>query len=296
MPIRTIFSMVEDCARGERQGWMEFVRDFAGIARALLAQYFPDLRPEVGPHVLGVFQRASAQDGAWFAGLKFSNEREFMMAFHDLIFAYGREREPTLRQAQSGLAGEALLTRQGANHGGAAARVLAAPAITLEQLRAVMKDLNLLERELLWLIIKGYDAPRIAAMMMNAASTAEAVQRIAGERLAPLVPASSPGTLRDSARMLMELAEQSQTDQCLALKIFNNLVNGQISWRERELAEEHMVNCFYCIDRFTTFQEMIRLRKDEPALAAPQVEAILAKLPCGAAKPRGMLSRLFAGR
>jgi hypothetical protein len=267
MAIRTIFSMAEDCARGERQGWMEFVQDFAGIARSLLAQYFPTLAPELDQDVVAVFRRAAAENGAWFSGLKFTNEREFMMAFRDLVFAYGREQENLSR-----------------------------PAIALDQLRAVMKDLTLLERELLWLIIKGYDPPRIAAIMMHAAATAEAVQRIAGERLALLVPGAAPEAIPASARVLMELVEQSKTDQCLALRIFNNLVNGQISWRERELAEEHMSNCFYCIDRFTSFQEMIRLRKDVPRLAIDKVEAILAQLPCAPSRPRGVLSRLFASR
>jgi hypothetical protein len=57
-----------------------------------------------------------------------------------------------------------------------------------------------------------------------------------------------------------------------------------------------MSNCFCCIDRFTTFQEMVRLRVDVPPLPEPQVEAILARLPFAAGKPRGVLSRLFAGR
>ncbi|HYN14684.1 MAG TPA: hypothetical protein VES66_02720 [Terriglobales bacterium] len=267
MAIRTIFSMAEDCARGERLGWLEFVRDFAGIARSLLAHYFPTLAQELDGHVVALFRRAGAQGGAWFAGLSFSNEREFMMAFRDLVFAYGREQEH-----------------------------VPAPQISLDQLRTTMQDLTLLERELLWLFIKGYDAPRITAIMMNAAATAEAVQRIAAERLGALVPGTAPGVLAVSARVLMELAEQSKTDQCTSLKTFNNLVNGQISWRERELAEEHMSNCFYCIDRFTAFQEMVRLRKDVARLEAPQVEAILAQLPLAAAKPSGMLSRLFAGR
>jgi hypothetical protein len=265
MAIRTIFRMAEDCGRGERQGWVEFVRDFAAIARALLAHYFPTLVPELDEHVVAVFQRAGS--GSWFAGLRFSNEREFMMAFRDLVFAYGREQER-----------------------------VPVPHIPLEQVRAITQDLSLLERELLWLYIKGYDAQRSAAIMMNAAATAEDVQRIADERLAALVPGGVPETLTASARVLMELAEQSKTDQCLALKTFNNLVNGQISWRERELAEEHMGNCFSCIDRFTTFQEMVRLRKDVTVLATPQIDAILAQLPLAAAKPRGALSRLFAGR
>jgi len=283
MAIRTIFSMAEDCARGEREGWAEFVRDFAGIARNLLAHYFPTLIPDLDEHVVAVFRQAAASGGAWFAGLSFTNEREFMMAFRDLVFAYGREQE----------------------------RAPAPPPIALDQLRIIMQDLMLLERELLWLFIKGYDAQRIAAIMMNAAASAEAVQRVAGERLQALLPGPPPersktGFVGDpgaasealtvSAPVLMEMAEQSKTEQCVALKTFNNLVNGQITWRGRELAEEHMSNCFYCIDRFTTFQEMVRLRKDTSRLALPQVEAILAELPFAAGKPRGVLSRLFAGR
>ncbi len=274
MAIRTIFSMAEDCARGEREGWAEFVRDFAGIARSLLAHYFPTLTPDLDEHVVAVFRRAGGHPsaptpgvGAWFAGLSFTNEREFMMAFRDLVFAYGREQSRA-----------------------------PAPPIAPDQLRAIMQDLMLLERELLWLFIKGYDARHIAAIMMNAAVTAEAVQRVAGERLQALLPGAELEALTVSARVLMEMAEQSKTDSCVSLKTFNNLVNGQLTWRERELAEEHMSNCFYCIDRFTTFQEMVRLRKDTPQLSPPQVEAVLAQLPFAAGKPRGVLSRLFAGR
>jgi len=46
MAIRTIFRMAEDCASGQRQGWEEFVRDYAGITRALLTHYFPTLTPD----------------------------------------------------------------------------------------------------------------------------------------------------------------------------------------------------------------------------------------------------------
>lgn len=267
MAIRTVFSMAEDCARGQRQGWQEFVRDYADIARALLTHYFPTLAPQVDEHVVAVFQRAGANGGSWFAGLKFTNEREFMMAFRDLVFAYGREQER-----------------------------VPAPPIAIDEVRAIMKDLTLLERELLWLVVKGYDGECIAAIMMDATTTAEAVQRIAGERVGALTRSTAPGHPVLSIRVLMELAEQAKTDKCASLKTLNNLVNGQITWRERELAEEHMSECFYCIDRFTTFQEMIRLRKDVPPLSEPQVEAILAQLPIAAGKPRGTLSRLFAGR
>ena len=61
MAIRTIFSMAEDCARGDRLGWQEFVRDFAGIGRALLTHYFPTLVPDMDEHVIAVFRRAGTR-------------------------------------------------------------------------------------------------------------------------------------------------------------------------------------------------------------------------------------------
>jgi hypothetical protein len=263
--VRTIFLMAEECARGERQGWGEFVRDYAGIGRSLLQQYFPALAPEMEAHVPAVFERARAADSAWFRGLKFSNEREFLMSFRELVFAYGRE----------------------------VAR-LPAPEISLDQMRQVMQELTVVEREMLWLYVKGYSAPQIAPMLMNQAATAEAVKKVADERLQQVLPGASKDAFNVSARVLIEAAEKAGSDSCLALKTMNNIINGQISWRERELAEEHIKECFYCIDRYTSFNEMIRLRKDVQPLPPEQTEALLGRLELPPAKGKGLLGRLFA--
>ncbi|HKU19492.1 MAG TPA: hypothetical protein VJQ50_00660, partial [Terriglobales bacterium] len=232
MSIRTVFLMKEDCARGERQGWHEFVRDYAPLTRTLLQQYFPTMAPEMDTHIAAVLQRARANQNEWFRHVSFSNEREFLMAFRQLVFAYGRE----------------------------AARV-PVPQLSLDQVREIMKDLPVTERQMLWLFIKGYSAQQIARMMRDAENTAAEVKRISDERLKQLLPATAPDAFSISARVLMEEAEKAGSEQCVALKTFNNILNGQISWRERELAEEHIRDCFNCLDCFTGFQEMIRLRQ-----------------------------------
>src|SRR4051794_12819047 len=121
MAIRTIFTMVEDCAAGVRLGWYEFVRDYGGITRTLLGHYFPVLKPDLGQHVAGFYGRAHADDNAWCKGLNFQNEREFMMSYRELVFAYGRT----------------------------AARV-PVPELSLDQFREIVKDLSVVEREVLW--------------------------------------------------------------------------------------------------------------------------------------------------
>jgi hypothetical protein len=257
--------MAEDCARGERLGWQEFVRDYGSIARTLLTHYFPMLAPEVDAHVAAVFQRARSGDNAWFQQLKFQNEREFLMPFRELVFAYGRE----------------------------VAR-LPVPELSLDQVRSIMKDLPVVEREVLWMFIKGYPAPRIGAIMMNNAATAQAVKDIADQRLAEVLPGATADAFNISARVLMTEAEKTGGEACLPLKTFNNLVNGQVSWRERELAEQHIRDCFRCLDRYTAFLEMIRLRKDAQPLPEPEINAVILQLSLPPDKAKGLLSKLFA--
>jgi hypothetical protein len=265
MSIRTVFVITAECARGEARGWHDLVQSYGAIGQFLLEHYFPALQPEIDSHLGGVFLRARAQENAWFRSSAFANEREFAMSFRELVFAYGRE--------------EARIPM---------------PQLTLEQVRQLMTDLSILEREMLWLFIKGYDVARISVMLMNAEATAAAVKKLADDRLAQILPGTAPDAFNISARVLIEAAEKSRTQECLPLKTFNNMVNGQISWRERELAEEHIKNCFYCLDRFTSFVEMIRTLNECAPLPEQRVQAILSALNLPAPAAKGLLGRLFS--
>ncbi len=256
--------MAEDCARGERLGWEEFVRNYSGIARNLLAHYFPAIVPEIEDHVITVFRRARSNNNGFFQGLQFVNEREFAVAFRDFVFAYGRE----------------------------VAR-LPVPQISLEQARSVFRDMPVVEQQVLWLLMRGFAPEQIAPILMNAEATARSVKENADQRVRAIVPDASPDALVLSARSLMEAAEHAKTDSCLPLKTFNNIVNGQISWRERDVAEKHVAGCFYCLDRFTTFQEMVRQLKDQQPASEAETEKLLSHLDLPAKRKTGLLARML---
>jgi len=253
--------MAEDCTRGEPRGWEQFLRGHGWIAAQLLERYFPTLTPEADQHLAAVFQRAHAADAAWFRGLTFSNERDFAMAFRELVLAYGRE----------------------------AAR-LPLPQAPLQQLQAAVAKLTLMDREILWLRMQGYEAPQIAAILASAAATA--VAGAASDPLAGVLPPAPDGRAL-AARSLMEAAEKARTEDCLPLKTFNNLVNGQLTWRERELAEEHIRPCLFCLDRYAAFQEMIRYLRDVQPLPDEQVRRLLSALGLRP-PPKGILGRIFS--
>jgi hypothetical protein len=256
--------MAEDCAWGERLGWEEFARDYSGFARYFLAHYFPALAPDIDDHVAAVFQRARANNNQFFQGLKFANEREFAMAFRDFVFGYGRE----------------------------AAR-LPMPQLSIEQARSVMKDLPMVEQQMLWLFMRGFQEEQISPVLMHADATARNVKQKADERVRAIVPDASPDALIISARALMEAAEQAKTDACLPLKTYNNIVNGQVSWRERDVAEKHVESCFYCLDRFTTFQEIIRLIKIRTPAPEEDIEKVVGKLDLPAKRKSGLFAKIL---
>ncbi|MGH9523077.1 MAG: hypothetical protein ACRD3E_11165, partial [Terriglobales bacterium] len=87
--------------------------------------------------------------------------------------------------------------------------------------------------------------------------------------------------------------EQRRTEACLPLKTFNNIVNGQISWRERDVAEKHVSSCFYCLDRFTTFQEVVRMLKDRQPASGAEVERFAAQLDLPKRNKTGLLSKIL---
>ncbi len=260
MAIRTIFTTAADCERDEALGWQEFVASCAPLARRLLEHYFPSLQPELDAHVTHVFRQAHKDDNAWFAGLHFANEREFLMAFRELVFACARP----------------------------AARI-PTPEVSVEQARALLSDLPVVERELLWMLVKGYDARQTADILMNTDATATALDEKSRERVAQLAPG---GRGSGATRALLELAENARTADCPPLKTFNNLINGQISWHERDRAERHMGECLYCVDRFTAFQEMIWLGRHNHPLSQPEVQRIIGELGLPR-KKKGIVARLF---
>lgn len=246
MAIRTIFNTVEDCSRGMYQGWHEFVRDYAPIARKLLSHYFPALKPNVDAGVADVFTRARQNDNSWFRSLRFDNEREFAMSFRELVLASGRS---GARRTSLNLSPDQVFTS--------------------------LAGLTLVQREFFWTFLKGWDVQQASAMLMNASATSEATSQIVDERLAQLGPATERMNI---ALLATEAAQSRRQSDCLPWKAFNNVINGQISWSEREACERHIQKCARCLDGFTAFQEMIWLQKVALPLADTEAEALVAKL------------------
>lgn len=264
MAIRTIFTTAEGCAKGLRQGWFDFVRDYGAIADVLLAHYYPGLASELPLHMQSVFARANADGNAWFRSLHFSNEREFSMAFRQLVFVYG-------------------------NH----SQRMTPPEISADSLVQAQEGLMLVQRQIFWLYLRGWSADEASSILTNAASTAQEVRQLADERLALIITQGSPTNRLAAARGAMESSEHAHTADCLSWKTMDNIINGQIAWRDRQASERHMNGCNHCLNAFTSFQEMIWLRTSAKPLPQAEIDSIVRTLHVQG--PKGLFSRLLAG-
>lgn len=264
MAIRTVFSTIEDCSQGRYLGWYEFLRDYAPLAEALLSHYFPALASDLDASVLDVFSRARAEGNVWFRSLNFANEGEFAMAFRDLVFTSGRT-----------------------------AAQMPAPGVSAEEILVLLDGLTLVQREFFWTFLKGWGVQQASAMLMDASATARQTDNITSERLSRL----SPTVLAERsaiAIMAIEAAQSHKGAECLRWKTVNNLLNGQLSWSDREIAERHMSGCVGCVDAFTAFQEMIWLRRQAVPLPAEEVEALANKLNIRPPAAKGLLAKFLS--
>jgi hypothetical protein len=246
-----------------KQGWVEFVRDYAPIARTLLSHYFPALMPDLDLAVSDVFARAHVNGNAWFQSLRFTNEREFAMTFRNLVFESGR--------SQARLPG---------------------PDIPADSIFALLNGLSLVQRQFFLLFLSGWQVYEASRILMNASATAEETKKAADDRLASL-----PGGQVERAAITLLAIEAAQTRggaDCLTWKTFNNLVNGQISWNSRDAAEQHMTNCVHCLEAFTAFQEMIWLRKETTTFSDQEIQGLIEKLHIRGGVSKGLFSRILS--
>jgi hypothetical protein len=264
MAIRTIFDTVQDCSQGKYRGWSEFVRDYAPVARHLLSHYFPALAGDIDGAVANVFGRARGDGNSWFRSLHFANEREFAMSFRELVFVSARSDGR-----------------------------LPPPKVSAEQVFALLEGLTTIQQQLFWMFLKGWDVQQTSAMLMNASGTAAEVSSMTDLRLESLHPDGSEGRM-SIALMALEAAQTRKGPDCPDWKTFNNIINGQISWSDREAAERHFTHCVHCLDAFTAFQEMIWLRKKADPLSERDTGLLLSRLKFEKTSDKGLLRRIFS--
>lgn len=266
--VYTYHRMIEDCVRGERRGWREFVSHYMPMARRLLLRYGGQPEGDEARRLREIFTATAADDHRFFRSFEGRTERELMVHFRNFVVAH-------VRSARD------------------AARSTGAPVAALEVLEQALAELTVLQRQAVWLFTMGYAPADVAPIVNVKPETAAEIIASAQEKLRGKMDAWSEGSLRDSLDALREELPARETADCYSYLVFHRIVDGQITWRDREVALAHLARCFRCVDRFCVLQEVVCFSRALPPAPGAEVEAVLRELGFPERKTKGVFARLF---
>lgn len=225
--IYTCYEMTQDCRADKAEGWRFFISNYIPVIRKLLAHYGGT--GETNDAVLErVLVNARKTESSLFQSLEPVPERWFL---------------GELRQN--------IVSELG--------RPPAEVELDLETVAAALEPLTVTEKQAAWLETMGYDANASGAMLRMAPKTVDKIRERAGELLRAKVDSWRRTLLAENGPSLGREAVAAKGKDCLPPKVFLDVLDGRTTWRGRETMEQHVRECWHCIDHFCRMAEVIEV-------------------------------------
>lgn len=255
--IYTSYDMIQDCRADKPEGWSYFITNYVPVIRKLLAHYGSagDLE-----RILVALRRA---DSSLFSSMEPAPERWFVTELRQKVLAELPSPPPDIE-------------------------------LDLETVASAFEPLTLSEKQVAWLEAMGYDAAAIGAMMRMAPKTVEKIETKAADLLRGKSDTWRRSILRENARLLGQAAAASGTKDCLPLRVFLDILDGRTTWRGRETMEQHVTQCWHCIDQYSRLVEVLELIRGIQPLTLPEASEYQTLLGIRSSKPS--LWRRLAGK
>lgn len=270
----TFQRILPGCEVGDRAAWQAFLTRYTPLVRALDDIYLPGrARRAQAALWLDVLRSLSANNCKRLRALNHQAEREFLA---DLRAFYLEAGAPTL------------------DPGTAAAPV---PAPTPESVQALLKDLPLAHKEIVFFKLAGYsDATLEKILLLPAAAIRKPVEKLA-ENDGLTLDRESDGCPWSSAWLeILRRAWTLRGENCPVRRGLIRILDGQTTWYEKSPAEEHMANCLHCLESWVALREVTYLRRVTAPLPLDEIEPFLVSLPIETtAASSSLLGRVFGG-
>lgn len=267
--IFTYHRMIEGCLRREPAAWREFAANYLPLARHLLSQYLPAPANDRDRLLPQVFAATLEDAGGFFRSFSGRTERELLVHFRNFAVEWLRAREAVTESA--------------------------APRLDLQSLESALKDFTALQRQVIWLYGLGYEREQFAPILLMKPETAAETVRAAQEKLRAAMENWSEESLRASMAGLAAAVAGQETKECHPYLTFHRMLDGQITWRDRDAVLAHLARCFRCVDRFSVLQEVVYFAGTLSPATPAEIEALLNQLGLGAAaRKKSLFARLFS--
>jgi hypothetical protein len=260
----TFHRMLAGCIHEEFRYWEFFISTYGSLAQNLVERHFASLKDQLPQITFEIFQSVGQDERSFLKEFAGSSEREFLIHFERKVVAIGRKQ----------CAGETL--RNEFDNG---------------FLGNLFDKVPLVHQEVGLLAMKGNrqdETNKILRVPLALVQTGEVEVLKKWSKILDREVSSFP-RLEDPIRQQIE---SQQGPNCPAIKIFSDVLDGRIVWRDKQQVENHVSECLYCLDRETTLKEMLFYLRSLNPLSPQVVQGVLANLSIQL-KPSRAKSSLF---
>ncbi|MFN3324011.1 MAG: hypothetical protein ACK5AZ_10990 [Bryobacteraceae bacterium] len=264
MAIYTCFDMIADCRANKREGWVYFVTHYLPLCGTLIEHYYPDRSADA--ELLGRVLRALRDPKSSLFGTP-ESEREFCSRLRQFVLAAVEDDKAST-----------------------------APEISLdfETLTEALAPLTAMERQAVWLEAMGYHPEHAGSLLNMDAATAGGIREKAADLLRGKMDQWNINVMQQNGFLLRQAVKGLETEQCFPSRTFLDLLDGRMTWADRQDVDRHMVGCWYCVDHLCRMREIDAILRDSRPLRAGEAEPYLKLLGLPAGKVP-FWKRLFAG-
>ncbi len=259
------------CEQGESEAWRTFLEAYTPVAFGLVDFFLPAFRGRREEIWREALQTLSTNNYERLRGFDHQAEREFLVDLRSFLMEMGA---PRLDRARD---------------------ISGSPRPSPETLGALLQDLPLLYQEAVFLKLAGFsDATLEKVLRIPAAAAERACERLQSDYSAFLKQDRDECLWPAAWLELLRQVRAAGSPQCVPIRQFVRIFDGQASWYDKAPTEEHIVGCLHCLERWTSLREVIYWRNSTKPLPAGKVENLLSSLPIEVpASRKSLLGRLF---
>lgn len=254
----TFHRILSACETGSPDAWKVFVQEYSPIAHSLCLIYFPFSLEKCKDLWRDVISRLRNRECEQFRALDHQAEREFLVDLRALLLQLGRALQVPSENVMSG----------------------AQP--TTQSIQALLKDLPLLHQQILFMKLAGYSNGTLEKILMISPQVAKpALERLRPDHSAVLEQQEDRCLWPAAWSAVLSNAQASRSENCPSLRQFVRILDGQATWYDKVPVEQHMSQCLYCLERWTSLREVVFWRREAPPLPPAEAENLLAELSIG---------------
>ncbi|MBZ5542447.1 MAG: hypothetical protein LAO07_02060 [Acidobacteriia bacterium] len=271
----TFQRILPGCEAGDRAAWKAFLARYTPIVRALDDFYLPGrARKAQAALWADALRSLCANNCDRLRGLDHQAEREFLA---DL---------------------RAFYLNLGASTLGPSLDTAPVPAPTLESVEALLKDLPLVQKEIVLFKLAGYsDATLERILLLPSAAIRKPLEQVEKNYGAAFDLEIDACPWPSAWLEILRRARAARREDCPSRRVLIRILDGQRTWYEKSPAEEHMARCLHCLESWAALREVNYLRRVTAPLPFADVELFLACTPIGtAAAASPSLLKRFLGR